>query len=98
MAVKILIKRRIPADKARPMIPLFKKMRAMATQQSGYISGETLKRLDTPDEFIVISTWNSSDDWKNWLGSADRQKIQDEIDRLLGGETVYEIYHYGFSE
>jgi heme-degrading monooxygenase HmoA len=98
MAVKILINRKIPADKARPMIPLFRKMRAMATHQPGYISGETLKRLDSPDEFLVISTWNSSDDWKNWLESADRKKIQNEIDQLLGGETVYEIYHYGFTE
>ncbi|MFO7685828.1 MAG: antibiotic biosynthesis monooxygenase family protein [Desulfobacterales bacterium] len=98
MAVKILIKRKIPADKARPMIPLFRKMRAMATQQPGYISGETLKRLDTPDEFLVISTWNASEHWKNWLESAERRKIQAEIDRLLGGETIYEIYHYGFSE
>ncbi|MGA9536133.1 MAG: antibiotic biosynthesis monooxygenase family protein [Desulfobacterales bacterium] len=98
MAVKILIKRKIPADKARSMIPLFRKMRAMATNQPGYISGETLKRLDSPDEFLVISTWNSSDDWKNWLESADRKKIQNEVDQLLGGETVYEIYHYGFTE
>jgi len=24
--------------------------------------------------------------------------IQSRIDQLLGGETSYEIYHYGFSE
>ena len=98
MAVKILIKRKIPADKARQMIPLFRKMRAMATNQSGYISGETLKSLDSPEVFMVISTWHSSEDWKNWLASADRKKIQDEIDQLLGGSTEYEIYHYGFTE
>ena len=56
MAVKILIKRKVPADKAREMIPLFREMRALATNQSGYISGETMKRLDTPDDFMVIST------------------------------------------
>ena len=70
----------------------------MATNQRGYISGETLKRLDAPGEFLVISTWHSSDDWKNWLQSDERKKIQGEIDALLGGETEYEIYHYGFSE
>lgn len=98
MAVKILIKRKVPADKAREMIPLFRQMRAMATNQPGYISGETLKRLDVPDEFLVISTWHSSDDWKNWLASEERRKIQEQIDALLGGETEYEIYHYGFTE
>ena len=28
----------------------------------------------------------------------DKKKIQDKIDSLLGGETEYEIYHYGFKE
>lgn len=98
MAVKVLIKRKVPAEKARDMIPLFRKMRSMATNQPGYISGETLKRLDVPDEFLVISTWHSSDDWKTWLDSEERRQIQEQIDSLLGGKTQYEIYHYGFTE
>ncbi len=98
MAVKILIKRKVPVDKARNMIPLFRKMRALATNQPGYISGETMKRLDADDEFMVISTWQTSEDWEKWLKSSDREAIQGQIDALLGGETVYEIYHYGFSE
>ena len=85
MAVKILIKRKVKADRAREMIPLFRQMRALATNQPGYISGETLKRLDTPDEFLVISTWHSSEDWKKWLESPARNEIQQKIDELLGG-------------
>ena len=98
MAVKILIKRKVPAGKARQMIPLFRQMRALATNQPGYISGETMKRLDTDDDFLVISTWQTSGDWEKWLKSAERASIQSQIDELLGGETVYEIYHYGFAE
>ncbi|MDJ0829726.1 MAG: antibiotic biosynthesis monooxygenase family protein [Desulfobacterales bacterium] len=98
MAVKILIKRKVPEDKAREMIPLFRQMRSMATNQSGYISGETLRNLEYPEIFMVISTWQSSQDWENWLISKDRQEIQAKIDALLGGSTEYEIYHYGFSE
>lgn len=98
MAVKILIKRKVPADKARNMIPLFRKMRALATNQPGYISGETMKRLDAADEFMVISTWQTSEDWEKWLKNPDREAIQSQIDALLGGKTVYEVYHYGFSE
>jgi heme-degrading monooxygenase HmoA len=98
MAVKIIIKRVVPQGQARRMIPLFRKMRTLATNQPGYISGETLKRLDKPDEYIVISTWNSSDDWEKWVKSKERQEVQGEIDVLLGGKTDYEIYHYGFAE
>ena len=75
MSVKILIKRVVPEDKAKEMIPLFRQMRALATQQPGYISGETLKSLDKPDEFLVISTWQSSNDWEKWLISKERQGI-----------------------
>ena len=98
MAVKIFIRRTVPHDKAKGMIPLFRQMRASAATQPGYITGETLRSMDNPEEFMVISTWQSSDDWKKWLESDDRNKVQSQIDELLGGETQYEIFHYGFSE
>ena len=98
MAVKILIKRIVPENKAKEMIPLFRQMRVLATNQSGYISGETLKSLDKPDTFLVISTWKSSDNWEKWLLSKERQETQDKMDALLGGKTEYEMFHYGFTE
>jgi heme oxygenase (mycobilin-producing) len=98
MAVKVLIRRNVPENKAREMIPLFRKMRTLANEQAGYITGETMRNLEKPDEFLVISTWETSDDWELWLQSKDRQLIQSQIDVLLGGKTEYEIYHYGFAE
>ena len=98
MAVKIFIRRTVPQDKAKKMIPLFRQMRSSAATQSGYITGETLRSMDSPEEFMVISTWQSSEDWNKWLKSEDRNKVQSKIDELLGGETGYEIFHYGFSE
>jgi heme-degrading monooxygenase HmoA len=98
MAVKILITRKVPEDKAKEMIPLVKQMRALATTQPGYISGETLKSSDRPDTFLVISTWQSADDWEKWLLSSERQTIQVKIDGLLGGKTEYEMFHYGFTD
>ena len=98
MSVKILIKRKVPENKAKKMLPLFRKMRVMANAQPGYISGETMRRLDRPDEFLVISSWQSSDDWEKWMQSKERKDVQSKIDALLGGETQYEIYHYGFRE
>jgi heme-degrading monooxygenase HmoA len=98
MAVKILIKRTVPQDKAKEMIPLFRQMRVLATMQPGYITGETLRSLENLDEFLVISTWQSSDDWQNWLNSKERQEIQDKVDKLLGGNTEYDVFHYGFAE
>ena len=98
MAVKILIRRKVPENKARQMIPLFREMRTLANEQPGYITGETMENLEKPDEFLVISTWETSDDWKQWEQSDERQQIQSKIDALLGGKTDYEIFHYGFAE
>jgi len=98
MAVKVLIKRKIPADRAKQMIPLFRQMRIQASNHPGYITGETLRNLENPEEFLVISTWESSDAWKKWLKSPERKKVENKIDALLGGETKYDIFHYGFTE
>ncbi len=98
MSIKVLITRTVPREKSREMLQLFREMRLLATAQSGYISGETMKSNDRPDVFLVIGTWESPDDWEKWLLSKDRQAIQEKIDSLLGGKTNYEMFHYGFKE
>lgn len=98
MAIKVLIIRTVPQSKAKEMIQLFRKMRSLASAQPGYISGETMKSSDRPDVFLVISTWQSPDDWEKWLLSNERQQIQNQIDALLGGKTEYEMFHYGVAE
>ncbi len=98
MAIKILITRTVPQDKAREMLTLFREMRSLAIIQPGYISGETLKSNDRPDVFLVISTWQSPEEWEQWLLSKERQAIQDNIDGLLGGNTSYEMFNYNLRE
>ncbi|MBW2168941.1 MAG: antibiotic biosynthesis monooxygenase, partial [Deltaproteobacteria bacterium] len=61
----------------------------------GYISGETLRSIDNPEEYLVIGTWQSVDVWKAWQSSEERAEIQDKIDSLLGTKTEYGIYFYG---
>jgi antibiotic biosynthesis monooxygenase (ABM) superfamily enzyme len=95
MAVKILIKRTVPAKKARELIPLFQRLRTLAMTHPGYISGETLKRVDSPGQYMVISTWQSIDNWRRWVTSKERTQIQNQIDALVKEKTHYEIYNYG---
>ncbi len=94
MAVKIMIKRRVPADKAGELVPYLKELRVLAMNQDGYIGGETLRRYDDPEQFLVVSTWQSIEDWQNWSGNEERTAIQGKIDDLLGSKTEYEIYQY----
>jgi heme-degrading monooxygenase HmoA len=94
MAVKVIIKRIVPHNKVEALNPLLQKLRNLAMQQPGYISGETFKRIDRPGESLVISTWQSMDDWETWAISDERRRIQDKIDDLLGEKTNFEIYSY----
>ena len=94
MTVKILIKRFVPENKENELAALLRLLRERTTGQPGYISGETLKRIDKPGENLVISTWQSVDDWRTWVLSEERTKILEKIDILLGGDTEYAIYTY----
>jgi len=92
MSVKIFIKRKISESNIIELTILLKKLRSLTINQPGYISGETLRRVDKSDECMVISTWRSVEDWDNWLKSEKRISIQGEIDRLLGQQTEYAVY------
>ena len=94
MTVKILIKRTVPDDKEKELMPLLKELRNLGVNQPGYISGETLKNVDNPNEVLVISTWRSAIDWNEWVRNDKRREIQDQIDFLLQAITEYNVYAY----
>ena len=94
MAVEVLIRRKYIESKVAEMAPLIVKLRSLATVQTGYISGETLKCIDPPtmNEYLVRSSWNSVEDWGKWLNSDERTAINDQIEQLTRKKTEYTIY------
>jgi heme-degrading monooxygenase HmoA len=92
--IKVMIKRRAPADKQKELLDLIAKLRSEASKQAGYISGETLNSSDKPDEFLVISIWDDEFFWKKWIATEERKAIQGQIDKLIGTPTEYEIYRF----
>jgi heme-degrading monooxygenase HmoA len=94
MSVKILIKRHVPESSHHDLTTLLHKLRSLTLKQSGYISGQTLQRVDDHTECIVDSNWRSAEDWNNWFANPERIAIQAEIDELLGQETEYAMYEY----
>jgi heme-degrading monooxygenase HmoA len=92
MPVKVIIKRKWKIEQPEELLPLLTEMRSHAQNQAGYISGETLRSLDDPGDFMVISEWETSDDWKRWSQSKERREIQHKIDSLIGERSFYEIY------
>ncbi len=92
MAVKVLIKRKVGKELAPGLDTLLRKLRALTLSRKGYISGETFHRVDQEGVNLVISTWQSIDDWREWTLSKERVELQEQIDKLLGQPTEYEVF------
>lgn len=74
MAVKIIIRRRIPKGKEAQVLPLLLDLRSKAITQPGYISGETLINVNNPEDYVVIGTWKSVDGWKAWEATKEKRR------------------------
>lgn len=94
MAIRVLIQRKIVPENEPALSNLLFHLRSKAMVAKGYISGETLRSLDDPNEYLVISTWNTLDDWKSWEADKERQEIQSRIDSLLRAPAVQRIFGY----
>ena len=92
MSVQVMIKRKWKIDKPQDLLPLLEELHTRAKIQPGYISGETLRSIEDPENFLVISKWETAENWKKWLNSKERRDIQGRVDSLIGEKTFYEVY------
>ncbi|MBW2251054.1 MAG: antibiotic biosynthesis monooxygenase [Deltaproteobacteria bacterium] len=92
MAVQVMIKRKFKVESTEELFPLLTELRIRAKDQPGYISGETLRSLDNPQDYLVFSKWETADDWKKWFNSKERRDIQGRVDSMIGEKTFYEIF------
>lgn len=94
MLVRVYIKRHIKEDKEKEFIELLKKLRTIAMQQEGYISGETLINTDNAQIFMVVSSWQSMEDWHLWKDNPTRKEIDDRLEELQVEPTAYESFAF----
>ncbi len=92
MTVRVVIEREVEPGQEAKLQHLMMQARSKTIKSKGYISGETLKAIDNPNKFLVISSWNSAEDWKAWANSPERAKLQTEIAPLLLGKEKCTIY------
>ncbi len=92
MAVHVVIKRKFQIKSPQQLIPLLSQLRDRAQTQKGYISTETLQSTENPEDFLVVSKWETTDDWQNWFTSKERRDLQGRVDSLIGERTFYEVF------
>jgi heme-degrading monooxygenase HmoA len=95
MAVKIMIKRTFKEGTRKEASAMLIKSRAIAIEQSGYIASETLVSYDDPNTILVMSMWQTKEDWDNYKKSAARKDNERNYARIMDGVTAYEIYKIG---
>ena len=95
MAVKILIKRKFKDGNLRAASRLLINNRKGAMQQPGYISSETMQRLENPNQITVTSMWQDINSWETWKNSEARVANENEVKNVLAEPTEYEYYSLG---
>jgi len=92
MAVHVIIKRRFRMNQPDKIIPLLKELNDRAKVQPGYISTDTLQSTEDLGDYMVISVWETAEDWNKWLANPQRKEIQNQVDSLIGERTFYEVF------
>ena len=90
--IRVIIERRLQADKTEEFIPLLMRLRTDAIHQPGYITGETLVSTEDPANITVLSTWRSLDDWKTWEKAEPRLKTYWQIEPMLKERAKISTY------
>jgi heme-degrading monooxygenase HmoA len=93
--VKIMIKRHIKEGKVKDVFELLKKQRTKAMDQRGHLQGETLMSYQNPHCLLVISTWQSMENWLAWKENKERKANEAQMEQFLESPTEYDEYIFG---
>jgi quinol monooxygenase YgiN len=91
MSVRIIIDRKVKKGKEANFAKLLRKLRAQSIFSEGYISGEILRALNDPQNYIVITTWQSVADWEKYENVPETSKIRAKIEKLMVRPTKVKI-------
>jgi heme-degrading monooxygenase HmoA len=93
--VKVMIKRHIKEGKAKDVFALLKEQRVKAMNQRGHLKGETLMSYQNPHCLMVISSWQSMENWLSWKENKERRANEAALDQFLESPTEYDEYIFG---
>jgi heme-degrading monooxygenase HmoA len=91
MAVRIIIDRKVKKGKEADFAKLLRRLRSKAIFSRGYITGEMLRVQNDPQNYIVISAWQSVADWEKYERVPETSKIHARIEKLMARPTKVTI-------
>ena len=72
--------------------PILLKIRTQAMQYPGFVDSENLLGEKDSSVVVTISTWERSEDWREWENSIIRQQLYHEAEEILEDEPQVQMY------
>lgn len=69
-------------------------IRALATVQPGFISGQSMISEDHPHKIVILSKWDCRDDWESWTATQIRKDFYKKIEKLLEYPEEIEVFSH----
>ena len=88
--VKVIVGYKV--KKGADIQPILLKLRSHAMQYPGFVGAENFVSGKVGPIIMVIYTWQSTNDWKEWEKSRIRQELLKEAKTLLEDEPKVTIY------
>ncbi len=95
MSVKIFIRRKFKKESLKDAGAMLIEARSNAMESRGYISTETLVDYDDPQSVVIVSMWQSKEDWEKYKYSGARRELEEKWAKLLDAPTQYELFKMG---
>ena len=98
MVVKVLIKRHFKPEHLDAASKILIRARYEAMKMEGYIASETWRGLHDPSWIIVVSMWQSPEDWNRWYASSKRGELMTELATVMSEAERIEPYAMGLQQ
>ncbi|WP_428034009.1 antibiotic biosynthesis monooxygenase family protein [Amphritea sp.] len=92
--IRVLIERHIADGLAEHYEKAARNTLQLAMQAHGFISGESLKNVNSPNHRVVMATFRTIQDWQRWHLSEERKQIMEAIMPMLEAEEKITILEH----
>jgi len=98
--VTIVTEVQVKAGSASQWDELMRERMSTARKHAGWVGGQLLQPESDPQRRVIVGTWKTRDDWKEWHNDPQFQETRSELDQLVSGpeacmwhDVVLEIRH-----
>lgn len=84
--IKVLIERHLLVGLEKEYEQASKALLQACRECPGYISGESLQDLDSPNHRIIVTQWKSETAWREWETSPQRAQLLAGVASILAAD------------